>query len=227
METTDVIEEDTVTTSAAMSVPISIVVPASTVPTSCAISNRSLSFGEGLQEEDKVGGEEGKVEGAENTSSILTFCCCGTAFFVAKARAPLNNSAADATLDSLYRSLRLDKKINMISRPNLLTPPILLVGTMDGDDLRWPDSSTLDTSVSRSCLVDVPLSPFDLASHAQILQRISSCKQAQVKSKEQRTRPSTESEWISWKSEFSASTRTQWYTRTKLSSVPQSPVFAN
>ncbi|THU99246.1 hypothetical protein K435DRAFT_855812 [Dendrothele bispora CBS 962.96] len=195
VETTDVIEEDTVTTSAAMSVPISIVVPASTVPTSCAISNRSLSFGEGLQEEDKVGGEEGKVEGAgmplllpgapsppksTNLSTERTQALSSHSVVVELPSLLPKPELLSIIPQQTLLQIHFDKETKMISRPNLLTPPMLLPGTMDGDGLRWPDSSTLDTSVSRSCLVDVPLSPFDLAPHAQILQRISSCKQAQV-----------------------------------------------
>ncbi|THU90570.1 hypothetical protein K435DRAFT_256564 [Dendrothele bispora CBS 962.96] len=152
---------------------------------------QSLSLEEGLQEEDEDG-EEGKVVKGADTPSLL-----------------------------LGAPSPLGKEFDAISRPNLPMPPVPL-GTMDGDVLRWPDSS-----VSRSSLVDVPLSPFD-PPHAQMPQRISACQQAQVKanraSKKRLTLPlgtPTESEWLSWKSEFSASTRPSGTTaRSKRSSVP-------
>ncbi|THU87337.1 hypothetical protein K435DRAFT_969942 [Dendrothele bispora CBS 962.96] len=194
---------------------------------------QSLSFEEGLREEDEEGlGEEGiLVQGTgippllllgappppKLTSRTAEKIQVSSPSAVVDAPIPPDTSAPaeNITSSSLSRPppAKLGKEFDMISRPNLPTPPMLL-GTKDGDISRWPDTtsiSALDSSFSRSSqLVDVPLSPFN-PPHAQVLQRISARKQARVaqtknKNKEPRLTLSldtpTESEWISWKSEL-------------------------
>ncbi|KAK7459572.1 hypothetical protein VKT23_009554 [Stygiomarasmius scandens] len=97
------------------------------------------------------------------------------------------------------------------SRLGLPTPPILL-GTKDGDIIRWPESAA-----SRSNLVDIPLSPFVSSQNQSSPRRLPALRasKAQERKAKRLTLPldsgtlgtPTESEWLSWKSGFSASTR--------------------
>ncbi|THU93989.1 hypothetical protein K435DRAFT_840015 [Dendrothele bispora CBS 962.96] len=194
IESTSIIEQNTIMTPVATSTPLSIV-SASTISASSKLDTvevpitvvlspksvasntsiisgisgtslrndfwQSLSFEEGLQEEDEEGlGEEGASPPPKLTSSRS-----GT---VEKIQVNKYSRRKHYFKLTFLSPPKLGKEIDMTSRPNF---PMLL-GTKDGDISRWPDTtsgSAFNFSVSHSSqLVDIPLSPFD-PPHAQVL----------------------------------------------------------